>query len=267
MPRSAGRAKLSPRGGVKGQMSTGVANAPLEYAPGAPVRRRKRVRRAMLLVVLVGVVLAAWRWWPAARDQVTLLYWQRRCLNFEFPPDVVLYERDPTKAAALLRQTDPEYVPLPYYPHNGPMVTHAVYQPRALREFATRSAAGSSPGDRSIVFCHERRTPAGERRLVIVYAKPWSDFGPLWEWELYEPAGALGRAKLLGSGGDGNTHRGLGGGFGPSEHVGAGQPDAADPTHFTFPALFNGRATAVYDGRVTDQDRVVITKRAAAAKP
>ncbi len=248
--------------GVPKTMSTTATAAPLEYAPGAPVRRRRRVRRIVLLLLLVGVGLAGWRWWPAARDHAKLLYWQRECMNFQFAPDVVLYEQDPTKAAVLLRQQNPEYSPLPFYGFKLPLVTHAVYAPRALREFAARSSwVCAGPGNRSIAFCHERRTPAGKRRLVIVYTQPWSDGGPLWEWELYEPAGVITKPKLLSSGADPNIHRGMGGGWHIPIRAGAGQPDTADPTHFTFPWLVNGQKCGDYDGRLTNDDKVVVTRR------
>ena len=167
-------------------MPSTAPSVSLEYAPGAPVRRRKRIRRVVILLVLLGVGLAGWRWGPAARDQAVLLYWQRQCMNFQVAPDVVLYEPDPVKAAVLLRQQDPQYVPLPFS-------THAVYQPRSLREFEARTPAGAAIGSRSIAFLHERRTPAGKRRLVVVYTSPWS--GPLWEWALYLAGLALGRRR------------------------------------------------------------------------
>jgi hypothetical protein len=238
----------------------------LEYAPGAPVRRRKRIRRVMMLLVILAIGSAGWRLGPAARDRATLLYWQRQCTNFEFPRDVVLYETDAAKAAALLWRPEPEYVPLPFYGHNQPVVTHAVYQPRCLREFATRTSAATSPGQRSPIFCHERRTPAGQRRLVIVYTRPWSDFGPLWEWELYEPAGVISGPKLISAGTQTGSHRGVGGGWEIPQRVGAGQADPADPadpTRFTIPWILGGRPSGVYEGRLTDDDKVVITRREA----
>jgi hypothetical protein len=239
--------------------TTATQHAPLEYAPGAPVRRRRRIKRVVQLFALLGVGLAAWRWGPAARDQATLLYWQRECLRFEFPADVVLYERDPARAAALLRAQDPQYVALAYYGHGQPMVTHAVYQPRALREFATRSSA-TTPAQRSIVFCHDRRTPAGKRRLVIVYTSPWNDFGPLWEWALFEPAGLASPPRPLSAGGHQFGYSNSSGFYVP-RRLGPGHADPADPTHFTFPCLVNGQPSATYDGRLTDDDKVVITER------
>lgn len=233
--------------------------APLEYAPGAPVRRRRRVRRIVQLLALLLVGLASWRWGPPAWNQATLLYWQRQCMNFQFPRDVVLYEKDPAKAALLLRQQNPEFIPLPFHGHKQPMVTHAVYQPRCLREFTARTSASSSLGYRSIAFLHERRTPAGRRRLVVVYTSPWGDYGPLWEWELYEPAGVTTRPKLLNSGAD-PTGLQLGGLYIP-RRLGPGQPDPTDPTRFTVPCLMNGQPIAAYDGRLTDDDRVILTQR------
>ena len=39
------------------------------------------------------------------------------------------------------------------------------------------------------------------------------------------------------------------------------QVDPADPTHFTLPCLVNGQPIATYDGLLTDDDKIVITKR------
>jgi hypothetical protein len=36
---------------------------------------------------------------------------------------------------------------------------------------------------------------------------------------------------------------------------------AAGATHFTFPCFANGRQVETYDGRVTEEDKVVVTKR------
>jgi hypothetical protein len=248
-----------------------VACAPLEYAPGAPVRRRKLVRRIVRLLLILSAGLVVWRWGPAAWDRAKLLYWQRQCLTFRFPPDVVLYERDPAKAAALLAKPNSDYVPVPYYTANASWayspvvaVTHADFQPRCLREFNARSSAGSAPGSRGVAFLHERRTPAGKRRLIVVYTTHWGDARPHWDWELFDPAGPTAGAKLLNTGGDGSPFNFMSGyslGVAILGRLGPGQSDPADPTRFTLPWSIPGQPTALYHGRLTDDGQVEIIRR------
>src|SRR6185369_2871475 len=103
--------------------------------PGAPIRRRKRIRRIIYLLLLLAIGLSAWRWGPAAKQHAQLLYWQRQCMNHQIPSNAVLNEQDPRKAAVLLSQPNPDFVPM------APNIrTQAIYYPRSLREFDTRAA-------------------------------------------------------------------------------------------------------------------------------
>jgi hypothetical protein len=244
-------------------MSSAVS---LEYAPGAPIRRRRRIRRVLVLLVLIGVGLAVWRWGPGAWKHVTLLYWQRQCMNYQVQSDVLLYENDPVKAAALLRPPDSDYVPMTLYMQPHTVVTQAIYYPRSLREFEARTTKTFRPMGSAIIYLHERRTPAGKRRLVVVYTEPWNGAGALWEWAVYDPAGIF-EPKLLNSGEDQEgLKRGMMTGLYIPRRLGPGQSDAADPTHFTIPCFVTGHLIGTYDGRLTDEDRVVIAVRDGALK-
>ena len=69
------------------------AQAQLDYAPGAPIRRRKRIRRAVRVVVLVlvvGLSVATWRYHAVAWQQAKLLHRQHRCLTYAAPPDQIV---------------------------------------------------------------------------------------------------------------------------------------------------------------------------------
>ncbi len=219
----------------------------------------------IIFLVLVGACLGGWRWGPAVWRQGVLLYWQHRCFKYEVRPDVVLYEPDPTKAAALLAQQDTDYVPMTLYLQNGLRVKPALFYPRCLREFESRTSKTYAAKDSSIVYLHERRTPAGKRRMVVVYTRPWDDSGILWEWAVYEPAGIF-EPKLLNSGIDQvGLRTGMMSGFYIPKRLGPGQSDPADETHFTFPRLVNGQRVAWYDGRLTDEDKVMIALQTGAA--
>lgn len=239
-------------------MSSAVS---LEYAPGAPIRRRKRIRRVVIFLLLASACLGGWRWGPGACKQGVLLYWQRQCTKYEVRADAPFYEPDPAKAAALLAQPDTDYVPMAFYQNNVGLLTQAVFYPRCLREFEIRASTTYRPKDCAIVYLHERRTPAGKRRLVVIYAWPWGGAGAMWEWAVYEPAGTFG-ATLLNHGLDEVGMRtGMMTGFSVPKQLGPGQSDPADETHFTIPCIVNGQRIGAYDGRLTDEDKIVMTRK------
>lgn len=227
------------------------AKVALEYAPAAPSRRRRRIRRLALLLLLLCIGLAGWRWGPAVKQHAELLYWQRKCLNFQIPPDTLLYERDLVKAAQRLKQ-NADYVPA------GERGGAAMYYPQCLRELDARAPTGLLYDDFAITFLHERCTPSGKRRLVVMYSWPWYDFG-VWNWRLYNPGG-VSKPTLLNKGETSFRERRVRGSGIPA-YLGPCQADPTDATHFILPVLANGKQVAIYDARLTDQDTIEITLR------
>jgi len=247
---------------VLSPLSPPAPSPSLEYAPGAPIRRRKRIRRIILLLLLLCVGLAGWRWGPAIKLHVELLYWQRQCMNYQIPPTVILWEQDPQKAATVLRQPNPDYEPILYSPGTVPPFNSGLFHPRALREFDTRASFPVTAGQ-SVVFLHERRTPSGKRRLVVVYSSPWAHSTPEWAWRVYEPA-LFSKPKLLSTGQSPPdlSYMMYSGYYIPHRvGLGPGQPDPADPSRFTFPLLSSSQQFGAYDGRLTDQDTIEIKVR------
>lgn len=218
------------------------------------------------MLLLMGAGLGVWRLGPRAWKHVVLLYWQRQCMNYDSRSDVLLYEKDPAKAAALLGQPRTDYVPLSLYIRAHVSITQALYYPRILREFEVRTLMAFCPRDSAIIYMHERHTPAGKRRLVVVYTQPWDDSGCLWEWAVYDPA-LISQPKLLNNGQDlEGMKRGMMTGFYVPKRLGPGQSDPADATHFTIPCTSNGHLAATYDGRLTDEDKIEITLRGGAKR-
>src|SRR5882724_47966 len=86
-----------------------ATDRPLEYAPGGPVRRRRRIRRIVLLLAVLSLTATGRRWGPAAWDHAQLLYWQRQCMNYTMPAGSAMWETDPAKAAALVKE-NPDYL-------------------------------------------------------------------------------------------------------------------------------------------------------------
>src|SRR4051812_35258603 len=77
---------------------------PLPHAP--PRRRRRWPRRVGLVLLLAGIAAAGvWQGKPLYR-QAQYLAWQRRCLTYTRPADMVVYEEDWTRAGVLLDQPD-----------------------------------------------------------------------------------------------------------------------------------------------------------------
>jgi len=249
---------------------------PLDYAP-APRRHWKWTGRIVLGLLVVATAVCAWRWGPYAWRQTKLLYWQRQCMNYSASADKVVYEEEPAAAAALLN--GPDYSPygLKRAPApNGPVtpVQAAAFDPlcwRRLGTFTTMptrmfTGPGVSGGAGGDVFLHERVSPAGHHRLVCVcYAPAANTFSasfiegfdyaafvsPPATWTTpfvptqlsppYDVISGLPRVP-------------------PLVRMYAGQPDPADPAHFTIRYQMWGQEDTL-DGQLKDDDQVTLTPR------
>lgn len=236
---------------IDGPAGAGAAPAAvLDYAPPVSGRRRawRRVWRAWpvwLLLLQVGLSIA---YGPAAWRRWRLLRLQAACLTAELPRDRPVYENDTAAAAALLAARPGEY-----RRDQGSALRTDPRWAALAAEIGT--ATGTVPGvpGRPTAFCHERRTPDGRRRLVVV--EHWM------EVLVIEPAGAFGGPptvlahqrywRMFG------TLSSYTEGLPPSIRVGAGLPDPADASRFTMPFVFYGIA-GTYEGRLGDDDRVTI---------
>jgi hypothetical protein len=154
-----------------------AASAQLEYAPGAPLRRQKRVRRIATAVLLLALMLPAYRYARPAYRRMVLLYAQHRCLAYSPAADLVAYENATPQASALLAR--PGYVLLPTFGAAGPG-TVAGYRPPPLTDLEARIGGTLSGGACAVLFLHELRDSSGNRRLVIVFRDARS-VGPLFE--------------------------------------------------------------------------------------
>ena len=134
----------------------------LEYAPGAPLRRRRWRRRIVAVVVGLGVVLpGVWRG-PTLGRWAHLRYLEQRAKAYRAPPDRVVYEEDPARGSALLAQ--PGYrVARASGPGWNSYVGHVPPPFERLARAAELRFGGAT------VFCHARRTPSGRKRLVVVW--------------------------------------------------------------------------------------------------
>jgi hypothetical protein len=229
------------------------ATAQLDYAPAPPVLRRRWARRSMLgMVLLTAVAAGAW-WGPGAYRRASVLYWQRQCMRYTAPGEWVAYESDPVAGAAL-RSADPHYqfAPLAGRPRK-PMATG--YLPECWTRFV-QANPGFPTASGPILFLHELRTPSGRSRLVAVAGA----FDPLTLPQFingYDVGGEVIEPATWTTPSQNRT----GGMFisvltdlrpePPHLRVYAGQPDPADPSHFTIRYEVEG-VTHVVDGWLRD---------------
>jgi hypothetical protein len=207
-----------------------------------------------------------------------MLYWQRECLRYTQPADTIIYDEDPRSAAALLAHAQ-EYTAYPIHRGNGPngsvpTVNAAAAQARCLTQFISLPppnapnlcACGFGGGPVAVAFMHERISPAGHRRLVVVHYFPERDTFTAGFIEGYNySTTAITPGTIL----DAPTvaqrmyvidvmsswPR-----LPPLVRMYAGQPDPADASHFTIRYQMWGQED-VLDGRLKDDDSVTLTPR------
>jgi hypothetical protein len=253
-------------------MGVGIADgrnehpAQLGYAEPPRWHRRRSARRIAGVLVVIGLIGSGVRWAPWTWRRCTLLREQSRCLAFALAPDQVVREIELNRNTEYhLFQTDP---PPP------PPVT-----PTCLERFAaslrTDGAATQLDGSPHFpVFLHERRTPDGERRLVIVTVR----FGAMVAIGAGERIGltaavihpgALFSAPVVSRHSAGECYpfsRGRGSDLTPRRlRLYAGQPDPSDPSHFTIGYDINGEAGTI-DGWLENHDTVRFAVRDGPAK-
>ena len=104
-----------------------------------------------------------------------------------------------------------------------------------------------------VIFLHERVSPAGGRRLVVVELRNGPSLGAVAYSRVFALGGLLDKPKELASYDGGHV-------FDPRARVYAGVPDPNDASHFTFEVRTDG-ATEGYDGWLTDDDQILIERR------
>jgi hypothetical protein len=250
----------------------------LDYAP--PVSRRKKwAWRGALLLLVVGLAVASYGWGPPVWRKAQILYWQHACMTYSPSPDTVVYEEEPIKAAELLAKKA-EYQPYILRRGNGlnskpAAVNAAALCPNCYAHFQLASGipgAGSNMftmntvGRPATVFLHERQSPAGHQRLVILTYHPETDtFTSNFIEDYNYDAEAITPATLRSQPSVPLRSFGLDvmsswPRHPPLARMYAGQPDPVDPSHFTIRYQMWGQED-VLDGRLDDNDNVTITPR------
>jgi hypothetical protein len=227
--------------------------AQLAYAPARPWRRPLRmIRRTLLLVIiLAGGSFVWWQHKPLAAH-AQLLYCQYRC------------ETHADSATAVVASVGPL----------GKITSSPIPAFWTFCESASAIAPRGNAGGRfrplpvftpTLAFLHRRRSRGGHDRIVAVQCIPvyLSSFSVLQAFQpaVIEPAGwwPLTSRPII-------HESKINGGFPIDVPVKAfaGQPDPADPTHFTIAYTVRKQA-GIVDGWLGDDDTVKLKVRAGSA--
>lgn len=228
------------------------ASPALDYASVATARRGwvACVRRwwpvwALPLVAWAGIAYGpgVWRHWQ-------LMRLQGACLSAEVPGDRPVFDADPARAAGLVAGWPGEYAldarrsASRADPRWAALAGHLNVVPWPYVDFGPPWATA---------FCHERFTPSGRRRLVVV-----EHFFPV---TVVEPGGwGGGRPRVVtreSIGWDAAAYaaRAAADDLPGGTTVGAGSADPADPSRFTVPIALRG-VPGVLEYQLGDDDRV-----------
>lgn len=210
----------------------------LEYAPAAPIRRRKRVRRIATVCVLLALSLAAWRWGPGGWRTARVLYHQRTCMRYTASPEQVVFDTDPTRVAQLA--ADPNFV-----------VAGGCAYRKPPDDWAAIYTSRMTPRPSAAIFLHALQR-GGMTRLVEVERVVGKNQSPYFiidydvEAHVLTPATIKQpRATEVLNGSELDVLDSVG----PKNDIRifAGQIDPADPSHFTVRFESRGK-TKMADG-------------------
>jgi hypothetical protein len=264
------------------------ARKPLEYdrTTSVVVVRGMRLLLALTLIntaVLLWFAVAgqqgpqyvkdAWARWQTRREvrkhQAAVVAIQQQALAYAPPADTIAYTEDPKRIASL---AGAGYRPIPVadktvsqWPAPVTLAPPPFWVELGKWGRAGQGYTASARSSTATVFLHERQTPAGERRLVVVHFTAQQDFDQPSKddmvlttrailaraWPLYQPGTPRGNMdeaavslslpapdrSLVTRKPDGSytVQRG------PALTLYMGQPDPADLTHFTIPYDINGK--------------------------
>jgi len=200
--------------------------------------------------------LGGWHWGRPLWRHAAYLYHQRQTLAYAAPPDQVVFEGDPNRAATLIVSGRYGRVaPLPWSERYDPPLGATPGNGAALHKPPPVVAMGlaAARDEHVVVFAHHRRSPGGRERLVVVVGTCYIvhyEQGVTLRGQAYSPAGWIPglRAQRTERLRDEQTVRA---GLRQVLRVFAGQADPADESHFTIRYQMDGRE-GVVDGWLRD---------------
>ena len=227
-----------------------------------------------MLAAVLAIGAAVWRWGPAVRDKARALRVERACLTYSAPADRVVYEEDPERGTELCVGSSAYRMSAPTRRRPDEQLVWFVAQP-----WMDFPLGQWQPGP---AFLHARRVAGGEQRLVAVLMSRFS--GPEHTVAFY---GRVFRPGTLRAGpmqlSDERQSRVMMDTWrGGRVRVYAGQPDPADPSHFTIPFEVDDRPGTLegwleeddtlrfrltHGGRVTEGDELELQLERRPAPP
>lgn len=168
----------------------------LEYAPANPRRaRRRRILRWLLAFTVLALTYVGWRHGSEIKAQARLLYLQRQCLTYAPGPNVVAFSSDPADLTTLAQR--PGYQTLIGRSTSMASAFTASLPPCWVDYTAAALPKRSPTGRAAIVFCHQRTSATGVRRLVVIertISYPHYPYNPLnLDVVLVDPASIRGK--------------------------------------------------------------------------
>jgi len=226
----------------------------LDYAPvpSATSRRARRLLRLwpmwlVLIVAGLGIAYGPWIW---RHYRLTRL--QEVCMSLEMPTDRPVCEIDPAAATTLIATRPGEY----QRDRFGGAVRLDPQWAALAAEMAIPTSPSQAPGaPAATMFCHERFTPNGQRRLIV-----FDTFGIV---TIIDPAKWLGpnprvisRAGIEPDAPSSQALRATQRLVGPNFY-GAGIPDPSDRSRWTAPFVYNG-VPGTWEYQLANDDTVTM---------
>jgi len=233
----------------------------LDYAlaPTAWQRRVRRFRRWSGITVIFICVGLAIVLLPKRYRRWQLLRMQDASLRADLPRNQRVYESDSAEARALISRRSEYY----WNGYDGAARPDARWMQLSKQTDPAWACAGAASRTSATVFLHERLTPSGRKRLVVVEMLP-RIHGPMMRVQIIEPATWTAGARLLtaellhmrGEGVFGFVQLADAGiSVGSGRQMYSGQFDPSDPSRFSIPFCYLGVAGEV-DCRLGDDDHV-----------
>jgi hypothetical protein len=238
------------------------AGAKLDYARVTRAQRwRRRLGRWGIFATLVAAVGLGIRYRPLALRHWELLRLQRQCLDAELPKTLPIVELDTDVGQKLLQVHPAEYT--------YTMFGCTVRQDPQWKQL--RLALGLTPPATplGVLFLHERYTPSGQRRLVVLEGDIHSMWGAFLVTVIH-PASPFWGAKLTSSqvdvGQDSDLPRIEIIDPGYDARLGTGIADPTDRSRFSVPMIVKGETTTL-EFRLLDDDTVTMRVKPPAEAP
>ena len=131
---------------IAGNMAKAGTDVQLDYGKAIPWKQRP-FTKAVVLGVIVLAVFVGWRWGPAVRDRINLLYLQQHCKTYQLPADHIMFTTDPADYDRLLKANDGYFAASSIFgdtrPDGSAMPAYVWYDCLAWRNFPT---GGWGPG-------------------------------------------------------------------------------------------------------------------------